>query len=167
MTRFRHILAAAATALSLAALPLAAIGTAAAAEPVNTLEKSGVFGGFKPSGTAIRGYDTVAYFTEGGPVEGSEEFTTEWMGAEWRFASAEHLDLFEAEPGKYAPQYGGYCAYGVVQDNLIKIEPESWSIVDDKLYLNYDDDVQATWREDIPGHIEIADGKFESLLNAE
>ena len=153
-------------ALAAAALALASLAPALAAEPINTLEKEGWFG-YEPSGTAIRGYDTVAYFTEGGPVEGSAEFTAEWMGATWRFASQEHLDLFEAEPEKYAPQYGGYCAYGVVQDDLVKIEPENWTIVDGKLYLNYDDEVQATWEADIPGFIAEADAKFGALLAKE
>ena len=149
-------------ALAAAALSLAAVTSAVAAEPVNTLE-DGLFG-YKPSDVAIRGFDTVAYFTEGKPVEGSEEFATEWMGATWHFASRESLDLFEADPTKYAPQYGGYCAYGVAQDDLIKIEPENWTIVDDKLYLNYDDDVQAKWEADIAGFVTEADAKFDGLL---
>ena len=160
MRPFRHALAISATA----ALALATAGPAFAAEPVNTLEKSGLFGKFKPSDTAIRGYDTVAYFTEGAPVEGSDEFTTEWQGATWRFASQEHLDLFEADPEKYAPQYGGYCAYGVAGGYLVKIEPELWTIVDDELYLNYDDDVQEKWVKDIPGFIATADGNIDDLL---
>ena len=146
-----------------ALLSLAAAG-AFAAEPINTLEKSGLFG-YDPSGVAIRGYDTVAYFTEGAPVEGSDEFTAEWEGATWRFASREHLDLFEADPEAYAPQYGGYCAYGVAKDSLVKIEPEQWSIVDGKLYLNYNGGVQKKWEDDIPGFITAADTKFEALLN--
>ena len=146
------------------ALSFAGAATCLGAEPVNTLEKEGWIG-YEPSGTAIRGYDTVAYFTEGRPVDGSDEFTAEWMGATWRFASAEHLDLFEADPERYAPQYGGYCAYGVVQDELIKIEPENWTIVDDRLYLNYDDDVQAKWEADTAGFIAEADGKFPALLD--
>ena len=149
----------AAAVLSLSAL---AASPAFAAEPINTLEK-GLFS-FKPSEIAIRGYDTVAYFTEGEPVDGSDEFTTEWMDATWRFASQEHLDLFEADPERYAPQYGGYCAYGVANDALVKIEPELFTIRDDKLYLNFDDDVQASWEEDIPGFIEQADAKFDALL---
>ena len=155
-----------ARALAAAVLAVASVAPALAAEPINTLEKSGLFG-YDPSGVAIRGYDTVAYFTEGAPVEGSEEFTAEWQGATWRFASAEHLDLFEADPERYAPQYGGYCAYGVAQDGLVKIEPENWTILDDKLYLNYDDDVQALWEEDVPGFIEQADAKFDALLASE
>lgn len=140
--------------------------SALAAEPVNTLEKKGLFG-YEASGVAIRGYDTVAYFTEGKPLDGSDEFTTEWEGATWRFASQEHLDLFVAEPDKYAPQYGGYCAYGVAQDSLVKIEPHLWTIVDGKLYLNYNESVQSSWEQDIPAFITSADGKFENLLASE
>jgi YHS domain-containing protein len=135
-----------------------------AAEQINTLEKSGLFGGYEPSGVAIRGTDPVAYFTDGKPVEGSDEFTTEWQGATWKFASQGHLDMFVASPEKYAPQYGGYCAYGVAQDNLVKIEPDNWTIVDDKLYLNYDDKLQGKWEQDIPGYIQEANTKFEGLL---
>ena len=152
--------------LAATALSLGAAGAAVAAEPINTLERSGLFG-YDPSGIAIRGYDTVAYFTEGRPLEGSERFESEWQGATWRFASQEHLDLFEADPTSYAPQYGGYCAYGVVEGGLVKIEPENWTIVEDKLYLNYDDDVQEKWERDIPGYIAEADARFESLLASE
>ena len=139
--------------------------TVIAAEPINTLEKKGLFG-YKPSGVAIRGYDTVAYFTDGKPVEGSDQFTTEWEGATWRFASQEHLDLFNGAPEEYAPQYGGYCAYGVAQDNLVKIDPDNWTIVDGKLYLNYDDKLQGLWEKDIPGFISTADNKFDALLKS-
>jgi YHS domain-containing protein len=137
--------------------------TAMAAEPINSLERSGLWG-YKPSGVAIRGYDPVAYFTQAAPVEGSDEFTTQWRGARWKFASRENLNLFEENPERYAPQYGGYCAYGVAQDYLVKIEPENWSILDDKLYLNYDDDVQSLWEADIPGFIQSADENFAGLV---
>lgn len=151
-----------------AAVILLALSTisATAAEPINTLERSGLFG-YKPSGIAIRGFDTVAYFTDGKPLEGSDEFTSEWQGATWKFASRQHLDMFEENPGKYAPQYGGYCAYGVAQDSLVKIEGDNWTIVEDKLYLNYDDDLQGKWEKDIPGFIETANNKFEPLLSSE
>jgi len=141
--------------------------SATAAEPINTLEKKGLISGFESSGVAIRGYDTVAYFTQGKPVEGSTEFTTEWEGASWRFSSQEHLDLFTASPEDYAPQYGGYCAYGVAKDGLVKIEPENWSIIDDKLYLNFNDKVQGLWEADIAGFISAADRKFDVLLKSE
>ncbi|MBX2826319.1 MAG: hypothetical protein KTR33_16405 [Gammaproteobacteria bacterium] len=138
--------------------------TAFAADRINTLDRKGLFG-YKESGIALRGFDTVAYFTEGKPLEGKDEFTTEWMNATWKFANQEHLALFEANPEQYAPQYGGYCAYGVAQNALVKIEPDLWEIVDDKLYLNYDDGVQKKWEKDIAGFIAEADAKFEGLLN--
>lgn len=151
-------------ALLLASVAVVFLGTATAmaAEPVNTLEKK-LFG-YKPSGIAIRGYDTVAYFTEGKPVKGVEAFSTQWMGADWLFSSQENLDRFLESPDDYAPQYGGYCAYGVAQGYLVKIEPDQWSIVDGKLYLNYDSDVQKKWQQDIPGFITQADSDFDSLL---
>src|SRR5512135_2769630 len=91
----------------------------------------------KTGGVAIRGYDPVAYFTESKPVEGSKQFTFEWQGATWRFASAANRDLFAKTPEKYAPQYGGYCAYAVSQGHTATIDPQRWRIVDGKLYLNY------------------------------
>ncbi len=150
-----------------AALMLFASPATFAAEPVNTLEKQGLLSGYKTSGIAIRGYDTVAYWTEGAPREGTAEFATDWMGATWQFASADNMALFEGDPERYAPQYGGYCAFGVAQDALVKIEPENWSIVDDKLYLNYNDSVQSQWNADVPGFIAQADAKFEALLASE
>lgn len=161
MTSFKRLFLAA----TLAIANLAAANVAFAAEPINTLEKKGFFG-YKASGIAIRGYDTVAYFTQGAPVEGSTSFTSDWEGATWRFSSTEHKDLFEADPTKYAPQYGGYCAYGIAQDDLVKIEPENWSILDGKLYLNYNDKIQGLWDQDVPGFIATADAKFEALLKS-
>jgi YHS domain-containing protein len=143
------------------ALALAASSAVMAAPPINTLKPS-LFGG--RTDTAILGYDTVAYFTDGKPVKGLDALVTEWKGAKWKFASQEHLDLFKANPDKYAPQYGGYCAYGVAVDNLVKIEPDKFRIVDGKLYLNYDAEVQEKWLKDIPGYIRQADAKFPSLL---
>jgi YHS domain-containing protein len=105
------------------------------------------------TGTAIEGYDPVAYFTEGRPVEGASAFSHDWMGATWYFASAENRDRFAAEPERYAPQYGGYCAWAVAHGYTAKIDPAAWKIVDGKLYLNYSKDVQADWTEDIPGNI--------------
>lgn len=149
--------------LTSALLTLFMTVNAMAAERINTLEKKGLFG-YAPNGIAIRGYDTVAYFTEGKPVEGKDAFSTEWEGATWKFASQNHLDLFTGDPEKYAPQYGGYCAYGVAVGNLVKIEPELWTIVDDKLYLNFNDKFNNEWLKDIPGYIATANDKFEALL---
>ncbi|MFT5422155.1 MAG: hypothetical protein ACI9D5_002922 [Candidatus Endobugula sp.] len=134
-----------------------------AAEKINTLEKAGFFG-YDPSGVAIRGTDTVAYFTQGKPVAGSDDFTTQWQSATWKFASQEHLDLFIATPEKYAPQFGGYCAYGVFKGQLVKIEPENWTIIDDKLYLNFNSSIQRTWEKDPQRYIQAASDTFDGLL---
>jgi len=100
------------------------------------------------AGKGAAGYDTVAYFTMGKPVKGSPDFATEWKGATWQFSSAENLEKFKANPAAFAPQYGGYCAYGVAKGSLVKGEPEQWKIVDGKLYLNYSAGVQKTWAKD-------------------
>lgn len=114
---------------------------------------------------AVRGYDVVAYFTEGQPVEGSKEFTTEWKDATWQFASQDNLDRFLANPQAYAPQYGGYCAFALSRGSLVSSDPEAWKIVDGKLYLNYNKRVQRRWEEDIPGHISTADANWPSVLD--
>jgi YHS domain-containing protein len=145
-------------ALAVAALALPAL---AAQPPVNTLKDS-ILGG--RTDTAINGYDTVAYFIEHKPVKGSDAFVTDYMGAKWKFASKANLDLFKADPTKYAPQYGGYCAYGVAQGHLVKVEPDKFTVLDGKLYLNYDAGVQAEWIKDPKGFNKLADQKFPALL---
>ena len=162
MTRLASIPMSRRAALS-AALAAALFSTSAlAAEPpVNTL-KTGFFG--CRTDTAINGYDTVAYFTVGKPVKGQDRFATEWMGAKWHFASQANLDLFKSNPEKYAPQYGGYCAYGVAQDNLVSIEPDKFKVLGGKLYLNYSAEVQATWLKDPARYIKQGDTKFKALL---
>ena len=118
---------------------------------------------FVDDGYAIRGYDPVAYFTEGKPVEGKQEFKAEYDGATWLFASAANRDKFKADPVAFAPQYGGFCAYAVSQGYTAKIEPDAWKIVDGKLYLNYDKRVQGIWEKDIPGYIAEADKNWPEL----
>lgn len=120
---------------------------------------------YSDSSGAIRGYDPVAYFTERRPVKGSAQSTHRWNGATWRFASAENRDRFAAAPEKYAPQYGGYCAYGVAGGYAVKIEPDAWSVVDGKLYLNYDRSVQKSWQSDVPGYIRKADANWPGVLS--
>lgn len=122
-------------------------------EPVNTTGK----------GVALKGYDPVAYFNEGGPTKGSPNFTHQWMGAEWHFASAENRDQFSADPERYAPQYGGYCAYAVSEGHTANINPEAWKIVDGKLYLNYSKGVQKKWEKDQAGRIQAADENWPRL----
>jgi YHS domain-containing protein len=116
-------------------------------------------------GVAIDGTDTVAYFTQGKPVAGSAEFTHDWQGATWQFASAENRDLFAADPTAYAPQYGGYCAWAVGEKNsLASTEPERWAIVDDKLYLNFNRGVQRRWDKDRAGFITQGDINWPDLV---
>lgn len=114
---------------------------------------------------AIEGYDTVAYFTDGKAIEGKKEFQTEWMGANWRFESEEHMELFISNPEKYAPQYGGYCAYAVSNNGLAGIDPEQFHIYNGKLYLNYNAKIQQGWLPDKVERIEAADQYFPDLID--
>lgn len=93
---------------------------------------------------AIRGYDTVAYFTEGKATKGKAEFEHVWHGAKWHFATATNRDLFAANPERYAPRYGGYCSMGLAMGEFSDADPQVWTIVDGKLYLN-----KAKWVRDI------------------
>ena len=113
---------------------------------------------------AIMGYDTVAYFTDGQATKGSPEISHEWMGASWQFATPEHRDAFAAEPIRYAPQYGGYCSAGVVTDEVTaNIDPEAWSIVNGKLYLNYSKPVREQWEENSGEMIAKADAEWPEV----
>ena len=114
-------------------------------------------------GVAIKGYDPVAYFTQGRPVKGESAHELQWEGAMWRFSGKENLERVRAEPQRYAPRYGGYCAYGVAVGGLYDIEPEAWSIVDGVLYLNKNLRTREIWRKDIPGYIEKADRNWPGL----
>jgi len=88
-------------------------------------------------GYAIKGYDPVAYFTESAAVKGDEAYSYEWNHGLWLFSSNANRELFEEDPEKYAPQYGGYCAYAVAKGKFAKVDPEKWTVLDGKLYLNY------------------------------
>jgi len=116
------------------------------------------------SNKAIKGYDTVAYFTEGKPVEGKSDFSTDYNEATWLFASQQHLDLFLANPEKYAPQYGGYCAYAVSKGQTASIRPELFTIHDGKLYLNYNESINERWLENKESFISDADEHWPELL---
>ena len=115
-------------------------------------------------GLAVRGYDTVAFFQENAAVEGSEQFTTEWQGATWRFKSAANRDAFVAAPEKYAPQYGGYCAWAVGHGYTAPGDPEVWTIVDGRLFLNYNEDVQEKWNPDRAKWISEGDKNWPTVL---
>ncbi len=120
---------------------------------------------FATDGVAIRGIDPVAYFTEARPVAGDPAHAHAWRGAVWHFASAENRDRFAAEPDRYAPQYGGFCAWAVAaRGKLYSTQPDNWSIVDGRLYLNFNDDIQARWETDIPGFIMAGDRRWPEIL---
>ena len=113
---------------------------------------------------AISGYDPVAYFSAGKPVEGKSAYEYKWNGATWRFSSQMNLDAFKAKPEAYAPQYGGYCAWAVSQGYTASTVPDAWKIVDGKLYLNYSKGVQERWQKDIPGNIAKGDANWPKVL---
>lgn len=114
-------------------------------------------------GVAVRGTDVVAYVTQGRAVAGSTAFTQEWRGATWRFASAAHRDLFAADPERYAPAYGGFCAFAVSEGYTAPIDPNAWRIVDGRLYLNFNQSVQRRWEGDIPGRIARGNANWPAL----
>jgi YHS domain-containing protein len=116
------------------------------------------------SKTAAQGYDVVSYFEDGKPVKGSAKFVVTHQGAEFRFASAAHRDAFKADPAKYAPQYGGYCAWAVAQGYHAKGDARFWKIENGKLYLNYNAKVQSDWEKDRTGFIAKADQQWP-LIN--
>jgi YHS domain-containing protein len=111
---------------------------------------------FSNKAGAIKGYDPVAYFTQSQPVKGNAKITYAWHGATWHFVNEENKATFTKNPEQYAPQYGGYCAYGVAKGYNVKIEPDAWAIENGKLYLNYDQSVQKDWNKDRKGYIEEA-----------
>ena len=116
------------------------------------------------AGTAVGGYDPVAYFTDSKPVPGRADITYQWNGVNWRFASEKNRDLFKAEPEAYAPQYGGYCAFAVSQGYTAKGDPKAWSVVNGKLYLNYNGSVKKTWEKDTPANIASGDRNWPKVL---
>lgn len=102
---------------------------------------------------ALHGYDPVAYFKEQAAVAGSPEITTQWRGAVWQFANKQNRAAFVAKPEFYAPQYGGYCAIALSWGIIADIDPDSWYIEDNKLYLNNNAVVHKIWLQDIDGNI--------------
>jgi YHS domain-containing protein len=117
------------------------------------------------SRVAVSGYDPVAYFTDGRPVRGVQQYRMTYQGYEYRFASAEHLAAFRANPPRYLPQYGGYCAWAVSQGYTASADPTNWRIVDGRLYLNYNDEIQRRWEQDIPARIREANANWPRVLS--
>ncbi|NES87114.1 MAG: YHS domain-containing protein [Moorea sp. SIO2B7] len=120
---------------------------------------------YTENGIAIKGTDPVAYFRENKPIPGNSNFSYQWGNATWYFKNAENRDLFSSNPEKYAPQYGGFCAWAVSQGYTAPIDPEAWKIVNGKLYLNFNKRVQKQWERDIPGNIAKADQNWPGVLN--
>jgi pentapeptide MXKDX repeat protein len=118
------------------------------------------------NGVAIKGYDPVAYFTDGKAVMGKSDYSYKWNDAKWHFTSSDHLKMFKENPDKYAPQYGGFCAYGVTKDHCGTTDPTAWKIVDGKLYLTTNSDVKMMWEKDIQGNIKKGDENW-MMLNKE
>jgi len=139
-----------------AALAVLASGAPAGA---GTAVNTGYFGD-----VAIEGYDPVAYFTDGRATQGSEKFAYDWLGATWYFASTEHRDLFAEQPVSYAPQYGGHCSAGAAfGESTANIDPEAWTIVDGKLYLQYSKAGVKNWERDRANMIAVADQKWPEI----
>ncbi len=122
---------------------------------------------FHQQGTALHGYDVVAFFTDSTAVAGKTEHHYEWQGVTWLFASKAHRDAFAADPVHYAPQYGGFCAYGTAGGYKAPTQIETWTIVDGKLYFNYNAKVKALWSKDIPGLVNKADLNWQKIKDKE
>ena len=122
---------------------------------------------YSPGGKAIKGYDPVAFFTDARPVMGADSLSYSWNGATWLFSTRQHLERFKADPEKFAPQYGGYCAYGTSQGHKAPSEVDTWTVLDDKLYFNYNQKVKAMWDKDRPAYIQKANGNWEKIKYSE
>jgi YHS domain-containing protein len=118
---------------------------------------------FEKDGLALRGYDPVAYFMENKPLKGSPAHKAEYQGSTFHFASQANRDAFAANPAQYAPQYGGFCAFGTARGYKAAIDPAAFTVVDGKLYLNYNRDVQKEWSKDVPGFIAKADKNWPTV----
>ncbi len=122
---------------------------------------------FTTSDGAIQGYDPVAYFKESSAVKGDRKYSFSWNSATWYFANQKNLELFKANPQLYAPQYGGYCAYGLAKGHKAPTDPQAWTITNGMLYLNYNKEVQESWKKDEPGYISKANKLWPGMKNKE
>ena len=122
---------------------------------------------FQKNNLAIAGYDVVAFHTEGRATMGNKMFSYHWKDADWLFASESNLEKFRVQPEKYAPQYGGYCAYGTADGHKAPTEPDTWTIDNNKLYFNYNKKVQTNWNKDRPAFIEKANTNWPAIKDRE
>jgi hypothetical protein len=113
-----------------------------------------------PAAVALDGYDPVGYFVANAPTPGDSAIVHTWRGARWQFASQANRDAFAADPERYAPQYGGYCAYAMAHGFIARGNPLQWAIVDNKLYVNNNAFAMTLWDKDRPGHIVAADANW-------
>lgn len=113
---------------------------------------------------AIGGFDTVAFHTAKQAVAGNPQFRVSWRNAEWQFASKENLDLFLKEPARYAPEYGGYCAFAVASGSTASSDPRFWDVVGGKLYLNQSSTTQSIWRRDVAGMTQRGDQNWPRII---
>jgi hypothetical protein len=120
-----------------------------------------------PDGVAIKGYDTVAYFTENQSIQGKSDFAYSWRDVEWHFTNSNHRNLFIADPERYAPQYGGFCANAMSKGKVAIADPEAWTIVDEKLYIKFNFVSRDKWRKDIASRIKKADKNWANLQQEE
>ena len=141
-----------------------AIVAAVVAGPANAASDPAPQVSVDANGVAIRGYDPVAYFTIGRPTRGSPEHQLQWHGATWRFASATSLQAFQADPERYAPQFGGYCAWAVSQHYLAPGDPDQWKIVGGKLYLNFNARAKELWEADQVAAIKRGEANWPAVL---
>ena len=118
---------------------------------------------YEREGVAISGYDPVAYFAEMKPVKGLAEFHSEYQGSTFYFSTATNRDRFTLQPDKFAPQYGGYCAFGMAKGYKAVIDPAAFTVVEDKLYLNYSESVRSQWKLDVPGYILKANANWPDV----
>ena len=118
---------------------------------------------FADNGVALRGYDTVAYFTDGQAQAGEAGITADWAGVEWRFVSEDNRDAFLAAPESYAPQYGGFCAWTMAQGYRAPTNPHAWTVVEGRLYLNSSTRVHRRWARDMPENIARADANWSDM----
>ena len=128
-----------------------------------SLTNGALAGDYAYSTPAVQGYDVVSYHTAKRPARGNGHFVATYKGATYQFATAENQKIFEANPTKYVPAYGGYCAFGVSVGKKFIGDPEVWRGVDGKLYLNLDNTIQQDWAKDIPGRIKTADGNWKKI----
>lgn len=142
---------------SLLLLMVGLAGSAVAADKIlQNLNKDGL---------ALQGYDPVAFFTVGGPVKGQAQFSSEYRGARYWFHSAKNKATFDADPAKYEPQFGGYCAYGVSRNALVEIKIDAWQIVDGRLLMQKNQSIRDDFNEDAAGNLKKADEKWPALVS--